>query len=248
MFDVPSWSMVTNVLYFRSSGNKKLLITVGDSWTYGDSLGNTKVRNGVDDEEYRLSHVYGHLMSESLQFDWANIALPGGSNTCVVSWLSMFLDTMHKQYDEIICTVTLTESGRHEDMQYIDRTLTQQQNLEKIVAIAYGQVQTIALKHPKVKFIIAHNFTDPVGVTACDKTWLEVMLGKQVRNNTHIVVSEHIKQMNYDIRFSDVLDVMDKAEARMDVLDSCDHCYKEDSRHPNEKGHAMWAEYLLTKI
>jgi hypothetical protein len=133
-------------------------------------------------------------------------------------------------------------------MQFIDRTLTQQQNLERLATISYGQIQTIALKQPKVKFIIAHNFTDPVGVSACDKTWLEVMLGKQVRNGTHIVVSEHIEQMNYDSRFPDVLDVMDRAEARMDLLDSCDYCYKEDSRHPNEIGHRMWAEYLLTQI
>ena len=252
MFEVPSWSMIDNPYSYvhRSTGvdSVKLLITVGDSWTYGDSLGKTKVRDGVDDTNYRLTHVYGNIMAERIRADWINLALPGGSNTLMLSWLDTLL-AKNLKYNKIICAITLTESGRHEDLQLIDRSLTTQQAvLEKIVAVTYGQIQTLALRYPRIKFIIAHNFTDACSAMPVNKSWLEVMLGKPVQNGTHIVISEHIDQMNYEARFPDVLDVMDRASARMDLLDSCQYSFKEDSRHPTEQGHSMWAEYLLTQI
>jgi hypothetical protein len=253
MFEVPAWSMIDNPYSYvmhrpNESASTRLLITVGDSWTYGDSLGNTKVRNGIDDTDYRLAHVYGNVMAEHMWADWMNLALPGGSNTLMLSWLEKLL-AKNLNYNEIICVITLTESGRHEDLRLIDRGLgTQQQTLEKIVAVSYGQIQTLALRYPRIKFITAHNFTDACSTMPVKKSWLEVMLGKNIQNNTHIVISEHIEQMNYETRFPDVLDVMDRASARMDLLDSCEFSFKEDSRHPTEQGHVMWAEYLLTHL
>jgi len=254
MFEVPSWSMISNPFSIRHQAGfetDKLLITVGDSWTYGDSLGNTKVREGRDDTEYRLDHVYGQLMARTMDVDWMNLALPGGSNILMVNWVSLLLDRLDsfQTYKDITCVVTLTESGRHEDLQLIDKSLgTQQRVLEKILFETYGKLTFIMLKHPHIKFLVAHNFTDGASSMPCQESWLEVMLGKQIQNGTHIVVSEHIDQMNYDSRFPDVLDIMDRAAARMDLLDQCQYCYKEDSRHPNEHGHAIWANYLLSKL
>jgi hypothetical protein len=225
-----------------------MLITAGDSWTYGDSLGNTKVREARDDVEYRTNHIYGAVMSRALGCSWTNLALPGASNSLIISWLDILLSN-DWVYEDTTCVVTLTESGRHEDLQLIERSLgTQQRVLEKIVTHSYGEIDWLRLKHPKVNFIVAHNFTDSVGVTALKDSWLEVMLNQPVQNGTHIVISEHIEQMNYDARFPDVLDIMDRAAARMDLLDSCEFCYKEDSRHPNEQGHWLWADYLLKHI
>jgi hypothetical protein len=202
----------------------------------------------VDDIHYRLPHVYGNLIADKLDAGWINLALPGGSNTLMLSWLEQLL-AKDLKYKNIICAITLTEAGRHEDLQLIDRGLiTQQRVLEKIVTIAYGQIQTLALRYPGVKFVVAHNFTDACGTMPVEQSWLEVMLGTSVQNGTHIVVSEHIDQMNYEGRFPDVLDIMDRASARLDLLDSCKYCFKEDSRHPNEQGHQMWADYLLAQI
>lgn len=252
MFEVPQWSMIDNPYSYvhrpTDSELTKLLITVGDSWTYGDSLGKTKVRNGIDDTDYRLEHIYGNIMAERIWADWMNLALPGGSNTLMLNWLEKLL-AKNLKYNEIVCVITLTESGRHEDLQLIDRSLiTQQRVLEKIVTTAYGQIQTLALRYPRIKFVVAHNFTDSCNNIPLKKSWLEVMLGKTIQDGTHIVISEHIDQMNYEGRFPDVLDVMDRAGKRMDLLDSCEYSFKEDSRHPNEQGHRMWAEYLLTQI
>ena len=248
LFKVPTWSKIDNPYAYVHRPSNTLLITVGDSWTYGDSLGKTKVRNGVDDTDYRLANIYGNVMAEQLKSSWINLALPGGSNSLMISWLELLL-AKDLNYAHIVCTITLTESGRHEDLQLIDRSLvTQQSVLEKMVTIAYGQIQTLALRYPEIKFIIGHNFTDSCSVAPVEKSWLEIMLGKTIQNGTHIVISEHIDQMNYESRFPDVFDIMDRASARMDLLDTCTFSCNEDSRHPNEQGHTMWGNYLLGKI
>jgi hypothetical protein len=248
---IPSWSKVKNPFYaeYGSSASGNLLITIGDSWTYGDSLGKTKVREGIDDEDYRLRHVYGRILSSKLQYSWANVALPGISNSLMLDWADYICESTQSNSPRIVCVITLTESGRHEDLRLIDRSLiTQQRVLENILSQTYQRITLLRLKYPHIQFIVGHNFTDSLDDFVCDRTWLEVMLEKPIQNGTHVVISEHIDQMNYDAKFPDVLDIMDKASARMDLLDQCPYCFSEDSRHPNEVGHILWANYLLSKI
>ena len=92
MFNVPDWSMINNPYCYKSRDSDRLIITIGDSWTYGDSLGKTKVRNGIDDTEYRLNHVYGNILTEQLAADWMNLALPGGSNFWMLNSLGQLLE------------------------------------------------------------------------------------------------------------------------------------------------------------
>jgi hypothetical protein len=247
---VPDWSMIDNPISFKHRSDT-LLITVGDSWTYGDSLGNTKVRNGVDDTEYRLNHVFGNIMSEAMDASWYNIALPGGSNFLMLTWLEEIIMMGLHPYNEITCVVTLTESGRHEELKMMNRSLiTQQAVLNDILARTYYVIKVLAKRYPNIHFITAHNFTDGNNSTIdlCELSWLEVLLDKTIQNDTRIVISDHIEQMNYDARYPDVFDIIDRANARIDLLDSCVYCNKEDSRHPTEEGHALWAEYLLNQL
>lgn len=249
MFDIPRWSMIDNPYYYEYKGSDKLLITVGDSWTYGDSLGKTKVRNGIDDTEYRLSHVYGKLLANELSCSWINLALPGCSNEWMLNSLEKLLPNVQEK--NVICVITLTESGRHEELQLINRSLpTQQAVLETILLHTYNRIRKIQAKYPNVYFITGHNFTDrgenPVNMLSYN--WLDVMYCAKVssvQNKTHIVVSDHIRQMNYEHRFADVLEIIEKAEQRVRLLESCEHCNKEDTKHPTEFGHAMWAGYIL---
>jgi len=248
LFDVPQWSLVNNPFYQYDRGSQHTLITVGDSWTWGDSLGKTKVRNQIDDEAYRLKHVYGNIVSEQLGYNWANLALPGASNARVLNWLFRYLDRLINE--DVTCVITLTESGRHEELRFVDYTRTQQQTLEIILDHTYDRIAIMQAKFPSIKFIVAHNFTDsrPSTIPILEKSWLEVLLNKQIQKDTHIVVSEHIEQMNYDRWYADVAEIVDRANDRIDLLDSCDYCNTGDTRHPNEQGHNLWANYLLTQL
>lgn len=250
IFEIPHWSMVKNPCHYESRGSDRLLITVGDSWTYGDSLGDTCVREGRDDTEYRLKHLYGNLVSAELNCDWINLALPGISNRQMFIWLEQLLSrNIHTK--DTTCIITLTESGRHEELAWLDTTLnTLQANLENMVSKTYHWIGEIQKRYPTVKFVVAHNFTDGAltDLNLCDKSWLEVLTNSSIQNKTHVVVSEHIKQLNYSHTYPDTPDIIDRALARIDILDSCKYCHKHDSRHPTEYGHEMWASYLVGKL
>jgi hypothetical protein len=247
MFDVPAWSMINNPYCYKSRNSERLIITVGDSWTYGDSLGKTRVRNGIDDTEYRLQHVYGNLLTEQLGTDWMNLALPGGSNYRMLTWLGKLLDRKNK-YSGVTCFITLTEAGRHEEISWAQGDLLQSA-LENIVIKEYSMIEELRLRYPDVDFKVAHNFTDSIhGYDVIDRTWLEVLTDKQIQNKTYIVVSDHIRQLNYERTYPDTVDVIDSALKRIDILDACEHCCREDSRHPTELGHKLWANYLVTQL
>jgi hypothetical protein len=223
---------------------------VGDSWTYGDSLGQTRVRDGRDDPEHRLSHVYGSLIAEELKADWINLALPGISNHMMCTWLAQLL-SRHVHGKDTVCVITLTESGRHEEINWLKPELnTLHNNLTAMVDRTYNDIEQLAKKYPSIKFVVAHNFTDsrPTTLNVCNLNWLEVMTNSRIQNNTHIVVSEHIKQLNYHYIYPDTPAIIDQALARVDILDACKYTYKQDSRHPTEYGHELWANYLLSQI
>jgi hypothetical protein len=246
-FSIPDWSRIQNPYHYVDRSSRELVITVGDSWTYGDSLGTTKVRNGVDDTDYRLNHVYGNVLTEQLGTDWMNLALPGASNYCMLNWLGQLLDRKFN-YSQTTCLITLTEAGRHEELRWAEGDLLQPA-LENIVTKTYSMVKELRLRFPRVVFKIAHNFTDSVdGFGVIEKTWLEVLTNQALQDNTFIVISDHIKQLNYNRTYPDTPAVIDRALKRIDILDACAYCNKEDSRHPTEYGHKLWAEYLATQL
>jgi lysophospholipase L1-like esterase len=245
---IPKWSRVSTPFYFKDRQSSRLLITVGDSWTWGDSLGNTKARMAKDDSDYRLNNVYGGLMSAKLESNWVNLALPGISNTLMITWLEQLLSS-NLEYTKIDCIITLTETGRHEDhTQRNNIELSLENLLDHMLAETYQRIDLLKKTYPTVNFIVAHNFTDPIENHSIEQTWLEVLLGKTIKNNTRIVISEHIGQLNYNFVYVDTSMIIDKALERITLMDNCDYCYKEDSRHPNEKGHQLWAEYLLNHV
>ncbi len=251
IIDIPSWSQVRNPCYYQSRNSEQLIITVGDSWTYGDSLGKTCVRQGQDDTEHRLAHVYGNLISDELGADWINLALPGISNRQMFIWLEQLL-SRRVHGANTTCIITLTESGRHEELEWLDTKLkTLQANLERMVDRTYAWIEQIQRRHTGIKFVIAHNFSDsrPTNrIDLCDRNWLEVLSNNRIQNGTHVVVSEHIKQLNYNYTYPDTPEVIDRAMARIDLLDKCKYCHQHDSRHPTEYGHELWADYLLSQL
>jgi len=97
--------------YFDKNYNQDtLLITAGDSWTWGDSLGGTNLK--YDNFEYRTNHIYGHLLAKKLSSDFINIGMPGFDNVNIVLNLNKVLSNLTKSYKQIDVVITLTETGR----------------------------------------------------------------------------------------------------------------------------------------
>lgn len=96
-----------------------LIITVGDSWTWGDSLGKTSLE--YDDREYRTTHVYGAIIADSLSADFINIGCPGHDNTYILERLKSVYTMLTKKYKRLHIFVTLTESGRELSNGFVDQ-------------------------------------------------------------------------------------------------------------------------------
>lgn len=103
----------------RSVSSDTLLITVGDSWTWGDSLGKTSLE--FDDRAYRIEHIYGTKLSKMLDCDFINIAIPGGNNLYILDYLMRTLKNLNKNYNKRYIIFTLTESGRELANSLIDQ-------------------------------------------------------------------------------------------------------------------------------
>lgn len=71
-------------LFFINSNKNNLLITIGDSWTWGDSLGDLSV-------DYRSKHVYGRYLSKDLDCDWINYGWCGAGNNTILSVLDRLI-------------------------------------------------------------------------------------------------------------------------------------------------------------
>jgi hypothetical protein len=73
---------------FLSNNKKTLIISAGDSWTFGDSLGTIEKNPWVDDYHARSTQSYGRLVADELSADWLNFGLCGGGNYSVLQFLS----------------------------------------------------------------------------------------------------------------------------------------------------------------
>ena len=64
------YTEVTNCFDFVDRNSDTLVVTVGDSWTWGADL----------DSDLRLQQVYGNLVSHHLSADFLNLGQSGSNN------------------------------------------------------------------------------------------------------------------------------------------------------------------------
>ena len=94
-----------------------LIITVGDSWTWGNFLCNSGYVNPnpgkfFDDYDFRSKHVYGYHLHKKTNFDWINLAICGSDNITMIDLCWKFIKTLDRSYKKIFIILTLTEIGR----------------------------------------------------------------------------------------------------------------------------------------
>ena len=73
---------------FLQRNKSTLVISAGDSWTFGDSLGTIAKDWTKDDYQARSTQVYGRLVADELDADWLNYGICGGNNLTIITFLS----------------------------------------------------------------------------------------------------------------------------------------------------------------
>ena len=246
-----------------------LLITVGDSWTWGDHLGRIDW-NVASDDPIRLTQIFGRKLADRLNADWVNLARPGCSNY----WMLEKLQDLHPfiqqaTYKKIYVVVTLTEDLR--EAQYTRRinvTEPYQGMWSRSIGVTdfLVQVESYLLRNleqyfdalPNVNAYVQRAFTDvwPANTSPLllDKSWCDV-IQEQIKFDNYLKPVPFIGQMAVDPltekyilqnpeRKLEFLHIMDLVATRWNFLGASTYNLKGSTCHPNPAGHQLWAEYL----
>ena len=244
----------------------KLLVTLGDSWTWGDELDPTR----------RIQFGYGNLLAQNLQCDWLNLSVPGCGNHYIGVLFCEFIDYIVKNpgYQDITCVITLTEIGRDfnswfdRNVDYAtwlrenirvpedyDRLLEYQNKMvvDKIIEQA-NRVSNITIK-------FATNFVDPIGIDKkymLKKSWLEILMSlDHVCYFTMPGIIDNLKgTLGMEWSLSEhtfkswAEDQICRAIKRCTALE-----FLRDSEsllhkrfHPTEHAHSLWADYVALQL
>jgi len=251
--------------YHDCAGKDCLVITAGDSWTYGDSLG-----------DCRLEQVYGRLVSQALDADWINIGSRGRSNSWILKSLQFLAPLVAAQYKKVVIIVTMTENGRDVEASYtfpfdyhgLFNQIGDVSGFYDAVldgAEAYWIEQLQDIQKSGCEIIVGHNFawhnlnTMP-GIKILDSNWIEKIADYQKRDRP--IKSKLVTGWIFDVIQTIHLIVpaskavfqqwaipyIDLANQVNLWLDASDLNNQGASKHPKAKGHEIWADYILTNI
>lgn len=246
------------------AGRDHVVVTVGDSWTWGDSLPD------------RLDQVYGRLVSQQLGADWINIGGRGRSNSWVLKSL-MYLSTLLPQhYSKTTVIVTLTENARefettytfpHDYKQTFDTHGDTPEFYEALLSAArdfwIDQIQQVQ-QNLGTKIIVGNNFVwhdlNKLDAVKLESNWIELIGEHQQRakpTRTNLVTGwifdkvQVVSQMvpvSKSVYQTWALPYIDRANQVNAWLMGSDLNNKAMSKHPVPLGHKIWADYILTHI
>ena len=247
-----------------------LLLTVGDSWTWGDHLGNIDW-NQASDDPVRLTQIFGRLLADKLNSDWVNLARPGCSNYWMLEKLQDIQPIIqNSRYKKIYLVVTLTEDLREAEYTRRIQVLPAYQkfweesaDLNKfLVAVEnylFDNLQSYFDTVPVVP-IVSRAFTDSWQTRPwlLDKTWCDIIQDNFNFSN-YLKPVPFIAQMsinpltekfikNNPERKIEFLDIMERVGKRWQFLGASPYNLKGSTCHPNPAGHQLWADYLYTQI
>jgi hypothetical protein len=252
------YAVPTNTFDFVDRGSKVLLVTCGDSWTWGAGLENKG-------NEFRLTHVYGNIVSDRLGADWLNLGQSGSNNFFIaerIEELSKIVPEL--TYDKIYLICTFTEIGRSFNSQhdmYIDYSgwfnnpeSTFDKFSEFLNRECYTRIKAVADKH-SIELKIGSNFIDPIifdSAVFLPTPWfrlLDIPCPVISYSGTTGVsrlraVEEFIPDSKQMLFKSWMVDLIDKSY----YTDQVSYSSKLFQQHPYAEGHAVWAKYILENI
>jgi hypothetical protein len=241
-------------------GKKTLVVTAGESWTWGDSL----------PQDTRFTSIYGHHLANMLDSDFINVAKRGASNIEIHDQALALIEDTKDQYENTIVVFTLTELCREADW---DRVWVPdcRENLTEFL-LHYERAMLNSFKtnfidrYPHIKFVIARNFTytfdenKSVLGEQIEKTWIDVLADYQNKpeypKDTRIVSSIGYKPLHKLLRHLDLyrawkydfLEYYAAADLAVTWLENSSLNYQEATKHPTDLGHKLWAEYLCEHL
>ena len=260
--------------YGVNRSSDSILISFGESWTYG---------GGLRPDSYRLKNVYGAQASEQLGWDWVNCGALGFSNSWVLKNCKIVVDYLNKSnYSSGALVITFTENGR--DIRDYSSRRFDYTNIYKDFPITtdfYNKVlddveqewintleEICSLLDNRFTIVAGCNFvwqeklakfcSDHTRISWIDQNWIELLAIACNKDNpprVNLTQFSAVEVLNDILKISDgtafkqwVLQNSDSALNLMEwMINTPEFFEKHDPGHPNAQGHRVWAD-AITKI
>lgn len=257
--------------FYIKRNKKNLLIVVGESWTYGETIG--EIATGIRKYNFQdqLEFCFGVRLALILNADLYQYAVPGNCNFYMFTELDRILKYASSlNYEKIYVCQQMTEPSREQSLivelkekshplaELIQpvKEITFENWLEKYDDIFFDQYENIISQYKNLDCILWKNFCKVNSKNVnrkfkiIDKTWIEYsanMLGKKMQSPSFFAAGwiETITKLYSNLIFdkSKILNELDSIEQSYNFIKS----NSLHSHHPNEFGHLLWAQYLARK-
>lgn len=246
---------------FVNNKSDKLVVTIGDSWTWG--------RNLTENEEERVSLIYGRLVSDAIKADWLNLGQIGSGNFWLskkVKELSKLIPGLHYEHIYVICTFTEVGRAFNSDLdrhinyvEWFDDNTNYYDLLRLLNNSVIDEITKYLDNFSHITLKIGTNFVEPIGFENLDKTillsksWLNVCLPDMSESECFLVSSFVVDALreaktfcNVGINFDKwIHELIDAALIRQKLLgDRTKFKYG----HPLKLQHECWAEYIIKHL
>lgn len=245
---------------FIDRNSKKLVITIGDSWTWGADL------TVNDDLLVRLQKSYGGVISQQLTADYLNLGQCGSCNLHITERIKE-ISNIELDYDCVYVICTFTEVARSLNGPYDKNTdyvkWFSTHSIDDFLNF-HNSINTNYLQAipSNVKLITGCNFVDPIGInTTLKKTWVELynekttqleykkpcyILSPWVLDKLKPFIEEFTPNVDRIYLLEWLMSLADAASKRKMLLSNS--LYYAGANHPTILGHKIWADYILENL
>jgi hypothetical protein len=260
-----SWHQIpTNTFDFIDRDSKILVVTVGDSWTWGSDL---SLNN--NNEQYRRDNVYGNLVSKELNADWLNLGLCAQGNfwiASMVSELAAVIPKLEYQHIYLICTFSgalrwfNTKYDQH--INYLAWFKDNAPKFDRLPAmlncLCVENIVKSVETYDHVTLKIGTNFVDAIGFDSLQPRqilpdpWYKVL---GYNDNTSVYTCVYYETISQALEFIEpkyhtefkqwFIEIMDKGSQRLELINDPVNFR---NYHPLATGHQAWAQYILKHL
>ena len=257
-----SWYLTpTNTFDFVSRSSNILLVTVGDSWTWGSDISENN-----SDDDYRLKSVWGNQLSGMMGSDWLNLALCAQGNQWMANRITEFANIVPLlNYEKILVVCVFTGAGRmfntdiDHDFDYVE-WFKQNINtpndyyslLELLNTTAVKQIRN-SLQFPHVNLYLTTNMIDSLGFTSSFDAWYKTIgITDDKCVYTDMTAVERLLTIEEFVSGKQLVDFKQWMLQLIDSVEYREQHYSDTNifrnQHPLADYHKQWAEYVYENI
>ena len=248
-------------------GNTNLLICIGDSWTWGDSLGKTDLK--YNDIESRYEQFYIAGLAKNLKSDWVMIAQCGTNNQWILEQYKIINQAIkkkfYKNYNKIYVHVCLTELFRELDndalIKILYKNLNSFSNFKEFCNF-YFKITVMDVIKKLAPIPKLHSFSKNfwnvdmkfLNYNFLERAWQDILFEKTniedkeplpVLSSIGIDPLVNLLEKKEFIKFKNEFnELLIRINKRIDNMMICALNHKKATKHPTADAHQIWADYL----